>query len=293
MGKINPENLIQFKSTQPMFDRISKRLASFDAMSLIDTGDFHKHVAYVMEQLGQAVFQECEAIVPIKDYKGKLPDNLKILHAMYKCKSEFNTVPSVNEQRPWIYMVQTEVTQECKNRCKFEHKHEGDTKIVVRTFVNGEDFNYRYTNPVRLILSPNVRSICTKDCPNLFQAGPHEVTVDDNRTIHTKFTEDSIYMQYYGLPIDENDLPMIPVNEDVEKAVEYYIYTQLFEELYWNSAVPNIGQMLQDARSQYNFYIAQARYWAKLPSFAKMVNSIRKMRSRNKFWYSATDRTAN
>jgi len=291
MGKINPENLLQFKSTQPMFDRISKRLASFDAMNLIDTGDFHKHVAYVIEQLGQAVFQECEAIVPIKDRKGKLPENMKRLHGMYKCTPEFRTTQSINEQKPWVYMYQTEITNECPNRCKFEHKHEGETKVVIRTFVNGDELTLSYKNPIMLRLSPNVRHLCTDDCPSLFQGEPDEVTIDDNGTIHTVFDNDSIFMQYYGLPMDENELPMIPVQEDVEKAVEYFIYTQLFEELYWNSAVPNIANMLQDARQQYNFYIAQARYWAKLPSFAKMVNSIRKMRSRNKFYYSLTDRT--
>lgn len=293
MGKINPENLIQFKSTQALFDRISKRLASFDAMSLIDTGDFHKHVAYVMEQLGQGVFQECEAMIPIKDRKGKLPENLKRLHAMYKCTPTFRPTQSINEQKPWVYMYQTEITKECKNKCKFEHKHEGDTKVVIRTFVNGDEVSVGYGNPVLLRLSPNVRNsdLCTKDCPSLFKGCPDEVTIDDNRTIHTVFDNDSIFMQYYGLPMDENDLPMIPVQEDVERAVEYYIYSQLFEEFYWNSTVPGIGQMLQDARQQYNFYIAQARYWAKLPSFEKMVNSIRKMRSRNKFYYSFYDRT--
>jgi len=293
MGKINPENLLQFKSTGPMFDRISKRLASYDALSLIDTGDFHKHVAYVMEQLGEAVFQECEALIPIKDRKGKLPENLKRLHAMYKCTPTFRSTQSINEQKPWIYMYQTEITKECPNKCKFEHKHDGETKVVIRTFVNGDDVVTSFRNPILLRLSPNVRhkDFCTNDCPSLFRGEADEVTIDDNRTIHTVFDNDSIFMQYYGLPMDDNDLPMIPVQEDIEKAVEYYIYSQLFEELYWNSAVQNIAQMLQDARVQYDKYLGQARYWAKLPSFAKMVNSIRKMRSRNKFYYSFYDRT--
>src|SRR5690606_8327169 len=105
------------------------------------------------------------------------------------------------------------------------------------------------------------------------------------------FDNGYIYMQYWGLPIDEKGLPMIPVNESVERAIEYYIYAQLFEEFYWNSTVQNIGNMLQDVRNQYDFYMPQARYWAKLPSFKKMINSIRKVRSRNKFFNYFSDRT--
>jgi hypothetical protein len=293
MGKINPENLLQFKSSQPMFDRISKRLNSFDSMQLIDTGDFHKHVAYILEELGQAVYSECEAIIPIKDHYGKLPDNFKIFHAAFKCKSEFRSTKTINEQKPWIFMIDTEITKECPNKCKFEHKHESGTdKIVIRTFVNADDPTpYQYSNPILLRLSPNVRTLCTDDCPSLFTSALDEITIDDKGIIHTHFTDDSIYLQYYGLPIDENGLPMIPVNEAIEKAIEYYIYTQLFEEFYWNSAVPNIGNMLQDARAQADFHLAQARYWSKLPSFQKMINSVRRARSRRKFFYSIVDRT--
>lgn len=293
MGKINPENLLQFRSSQSLFDRISKRLASFDSMQLLDTGDFHKHVIYIYDQLGLAVYRECEAVIPVKDHRAKLPDNFKTFHAAYKCRSEFRSTKTINEQRPWIFMIDTEITKECPNKCKLEHKHESGTdKIVIRTFVNADDPTpYRYSNPTLLRLSPNVRDICTDDCPSLFCAAADEITIDDNGTIHTEFTDDSIYMQYYGIPIDENGLPMIPVNEDVEKAIEYYIYSQLFEEWYWNSVVPNIANFLQDARAQYGFYIAQARYWAKLPSFQKMINSVRRAKSRRQFFYSLHDRT--
>lgn len=292
MGKINPENLLQFKSSGQMFDRILKRLQSFDAMQLLDTGDFHKHVAYVMEQLGAAVYRECEAFLKVKDHKTKLPENFKLWHAAFKCHSTFRSTKSINEQKPWIFMIDTEISHECGNKCKYESKHDtGKEKIVIRTFVNGDTEECSFRNPILLRLSPNVRSSCTEDCPNQFHAGADEITVDDNGTIHTKFTEDTIHLQYLGLPIDDDGLPMIPVNEDVERAIEYYILTQEFENMYFNSTVPNIAQMLQYVKGEYNFYLPQARYWAKLPSFQKMVNSVRRARSRRKFFYSAFDRT--
>ena len=255
MSKINPENLLQFKSTRSMFDRIVKRLSSFESVGVIDEGDFHKHVVYVLEQLGLAVLRECDAVIPITNFKGKLPFNFKTLYSMYKCTQDSGNISEINEQRPWIFMYQTEVSSMCKPSCKFEHNKDGGNKIVIRTFVNGGESTMTYKDPVRLVLSPNVRNLCENDCPNIFSSDKREVSIDDNRTIHTNFTNDSIYMQYYGLPVDDNGLPMIPANEDVEKAVEWYIYKELFQDFYWAN-VPGVVDFLRDARQQYDFYIA-------------------------------------
>ena len=295
MGIINAENTLKFKSSQILFDRIKKRLSSFDAQGLIDDGDFYKHVKYILEQLGQAVYKECEAVVHVKHKKTKLPNNFYMFHAAFKCTPFFNNQPpSINEQKPIIYYTDTEVTQVCPNKCCIEcvGNELGKTKIVIRTFVNGEEHESHFRNPILLRLSPNVKVPCTEDCLSLLPSAKDEITIDDNHTLHAHFEDGSIYLQYYGLPFDENELPMIPDNEDIERAIEYYIYTQLFEEFYWNSTVPNIAPMLQDVRAQYDrFYLPQARYWAKLPSFQKMVESIRRSRNRKKFYYMAGDRT--
>lgn len=291
MGVINAENLLQFKSSQQLFDRIKKRLSSYDAEDLIDDGDFHKHVVYVLEELGAAVMRECEAVIPVCDKKAKLPNNFKEFYAAWRADSRGGSVKSINEQKPLIYWQDTEITRDCPSNCKWECGKDdyGKVKIVIRTFVNGEDETYYFENFSGLVLSPH-RTICQSG-QKLSQAYQNEIYIDDAGFIHTGFENGFMYMQYWGLPIDENGLPMIPKNESVERAIEYYIYTQLFEEFYWNSTVQNIGNMLQDVRNQYDFYMPQARYWAKLPSFKKMVNAIRRTRGQNKFFNYFSDRT--
>lgn len=292
MGVINAENMLQFKSSEQMFARIKKRLSSYDAEDLIDDGDFHKHVVYILEELGVAVQRECEAIVHVKGFKVKLPNGFKQYYAAWRANSKGGTSQSINEQNnPWIYYQDTEITRDCPSNCKWECCKDdyGKMKIVIRTFVNGGENEYYFENFSGLRLSPH-RTIC-EDGQKISKAYPNEIFIDDQGYMHTGFENGSVYMQYFGLPIDERGLPMIPANESVERAIEYYIYTQLFEEFYWNSTVPNIGNMLQDARNQYGFYMPQARYWAKLPSFQKMLNSIRKSRARNKFFNFAVDNT--
>jgi len=305
MGVINVENFLKFKSSQPLFDRIKKRLSSFDSMGLLDDGDFSKHVVYILEQLGQAAYKECEAILTVNDFKARIPTNFKIFHAAYRCTFKWNrNPPSINEQRPFFFYTDTEISRicgpdSCGAQCIQDH---GKTKIVIRTFVNGEDhIGTSHGHPKLLMLSPNVKEMCTDDCLSLdhhhngHHQGYHshdEIGVDSNiKHIITRFNDDKIHLQYYGWAMDEFELPMIPDNEFIEKAIEYYIYTQLFEEWYWNGTIQDIVRMLADARQQYDFHIGMARSWAKLPSFQKMVQAIRRQRGNRKFYQFAFDKT--
>lgn len=292
MGVINAENLLKFKSTDSMFARIKKKLSSFDAQGLIDDGDFHKMVADVCSDIGVGVFRECEAVIPVKDRKARLPKNHKIFHAAYACTANFNSVKSINEQKPIIYYTDTEISKVCPNKCCIECVgDESKTKVVIRTYVNGDDY-CTFRNPVLLSLSPNVKALCTEDCASRFCANGDEITIDDEGYIHTVFDEGHIYLQYYGLPFDENELPMIPDDQDYERAVEYYIYKELFQEFMWNSTVPGVERFYMDAKNDYfSLYFPQAKYKANLPSFQKTIQSIRRQRNRGKFWYFAGDRT--
>lgn len=294
MGVINANNTLTFKSSEPMFNRIKKRLTSIDTLGLIDSDDFHKHVVYMLQKFGEALFKECQAVLPVCNYKTKLPPNFSRMFAAYKCHPHFKETKSINEQKPLIFYSDVEIGCETSDtKCCIGCAGDSKTKIVVRTFVNGEPTSgdRYYRRPILLKISPNVREHCTDDCLNLMHSGLDEISIVDGEIL-CNFDDDCIYLQYFGTPLDANGLPMIPANEIIEKAIEYYIYTQLFEELLWNSSIPNMAQILQDARNQFeNKYMPDAMYWAKLPSFQAMVNSVRRFRGKNKFYYFLGDKT--
>lgn len=299
MGVINAENLIAFRSSAELFNRVKKRLSSYDAQNMIDEGDFYDYVVYILEKLGVAFYRECEAIIHVRDYKAELPCNFKIWYTAYKVHPEVGFVPSINEQKPWIWYQDNEISQVCPGfagNCKIDCSNpdgNGKTKIVVRTFVNGDSYNdYNFREPMELFLSPNVKDHRDPRAKKVLRTHLNEVTIDDEKILHTRFKEDEVYIQYYGLPFDENFLPMIPDQSSIEKAIEYYIYTMLFEEWYLNSSVPNIGQQLQYVKNEYEHqHWPQALYYAKLPSFQRTVQSIRLMRSKGKWAEWNYDRT--
>lgn len=298
MGVINPENTLTFRPTTELFARIQSRLSSYDSQNMIDVGDFYDHVAYILNQLGAGVYRECEALVSVHNFRAKLPCNFKLWYAAYKCHhgQDGQGAPDINEQnnfgQPFMFVQNVDLTSicpaDCATNCNITQEK---TRIVVRNFVNGNNVNERhFNNPLPLMLSPNVKDHCAPHCMKVNSAGWNEVTISDG-DIRTKFNNDCIYMQYYGLPIDANYLPMIPDEESIEKAIEYYIYKMLFEEWYLNNSVPDIVQKLQWASAEYDKYFAQARYWVRLPSFQKMVQMVRIQRGNNKFYQFNIDKT--
>ena len=291
MGRIIPENNLKFRKSTELFSRITSFLNTYDQQGLIDEGDFHDYVIFVLEQLGVAVYVQHQSLIKVKDHVGKLPCNFKVWEAAYKCHPLQHNIKSINEQRPWIYYMDNEITKECPNDCSIECRGEeqGKTKVVIRTFVNGDTDEYHYGDLRELVLSPNVQRPHSKDCERIIPSKMNEVTIDDNELI-CHFKEDSVFMKYYGLPIDDNYLPMIPDNPDIEAAIEYYIYKRLFEQWYLNSTVPDAVNKLKYVIDQYDYHLRQARYWAKLPSFQRMVQAIRRQRNTLNI-YQMQDRT--
>lgn len=297
MGVINPENTLTFRPTSELFARILDKLASFDSQNMIDVGSFYDHVAYILNQLGAAVYRECEALVSVHNFRAKLPCNFKLWYAAYKCHQGHHGqgAPDINEQnnfgQPFMFTQNVDLTSICPPNCATNcNIQQEKTRIVVRNFVNGHHNEFHYHNPLPLTLSPNVKDHCAPHCMKVVHAGWNEVTIADGH-IRTKFDKDCIYMQYYGLPIDDNFLPMIPDEESIEKAIEYYIYKMLFEEWYLNSSVPNIVNQLQYATAEYDKYFSQARYWCRLPSFQKCIQMVRVQRGNNKFYQFNVDKT--
>ena len=274
MGRIVPENNLKFRKSTELFNKVSGFLNTYSQQGIIDEGDFYDYIIYILEQLGVAVYAEHQALIKVKDHVAKLPCNFKTWEVAYKCHPAQHNIKSINEQRPWIFYMDNEITRECPNDCCVEcvGEEQGKTKIVME-----------------LVLSPNVQRRDSEHCERIIHSRINEVTIDGDELL-CNFTDDSIFIKYYGLPLDEDYLPMIPDNPDIEAAIEYYIYKRLFEQWYLNSTVPDAVQKLQYVSNQHDYYLRQARYWAKLPSFQRLVQSIRRKRNTLNI-YQMQDRT--
>ena len=159
-------------------------------------------------------------------------------------------------------------------------------KIRIKRYVNDTAHSdYEYHHPRLLKLSPNVKSKCVEDCVNFsyhHHCHRHDEITITNGTILTNFNDGHIYMQYYAFPYDEDGLPMIPDVLEVEKAVEWYIKSQILLNFWFADDVANVQTKWQKAEVEAEKWMAEARYIGRLPSFSGMVNSIRNKRGLNK-----------
>jgi hypothetical protein len=298
MGVINAERILGFRSSKELFAKINAFLESFASANLIDVDDFYDYIVELYELLGVGMWKECESLIEVKDYKAKLPCNFKLWYAAYKCHRNAGGegAPEINEQLPWIWYQQAELSTVCANEFNVEKTGpQGEVvknKLVVRTFVNGDPIFNEFHDMIPLTLSPNVKDRESPHCMRVVPAGHNEVTIDHDKVMRFKFRQDHVYMQYYGLPFDEDGLPMIPDESILAKAIEYYIYTQLFTKWYLNSTVPDIANKLKLVTEKFDRdYFPTAKYWVNLPSFQKMVQSVRIMKGNNQFYQPRVDRT--
>lgn len=133
--------------------------------------------------------------------------------------------------------------------------------------------DYRAELPVDFIDRTSVRYIRTTDKVVLThatdefiekEAEVNEEEIPDtiythkivNRFIYTDFKEGEIELLYRAYYTDENGWPMIPSEESLLKAIEYYIRSRYYEILADNNAA--FERAYQRAETQYNWYMAQA-----------------------------------
>ena len=292
MGVITGFNNGNFKSAEYVYSKIKREFKTYGGVNLLDDTDFPLYTAEVLKKLGAATFKEEDAFIKVKDGKAKLPDDFMYLYAAYKCGHGSGETKSKNFQNEDLF--EHDITCEIVKRSaactmEFDCGGQGDKiiqKIRIKRYVNDTAHSdYEYHHPRLLKLSPNVKSKCVDDCVNFshhHHCHKHDEITITNGTILTNFNDGHIYMQYYAFPYDEDGLPMIPDVLEVEKAVEWYIKSQILLNFWFADDVANVQTKWQKAEVEAEKWMAEARYIGRLPSFSGMVNSIRNKRGLNK-----------
>jgi hypothetical protein len=263
MGIISSNESIEFEDSKLLFARVKRKLKSYNSAGLIDENDFHDYVMDALAPLGISGLMEEESILYIKDKKAKLPENFKRSYFFSKCRAT-SSHPIRRPQGGAVFYTDTTYTNPCEINCN-------NTKVTVRAYIEGIESIHNYNLDHELILVANRQNGTLHK---------HELNIS-NGYLNTGFDEGEIYMKYYGYPIDaDSGLPKIPTIESIQRYIEYYIIYQLMQDWYWNGDIPDgITQKMAEAKQLYKEAFANASYEAKLPGFAKLIDSIRKKRN--------------
>lgn len=273
---------MNFKSSEQLIARVSSQLDSFQSSGLLDEGDFYRWIKEILTLLNIPAYSPVHSIIPLEDNKFRIPDDMYQLWNIYRYEEEnIHNNDNIHYQRQSRYEIiktdQIETT--CTDNCE-KITHESDimiSKYYIKDNQTPVVTRYNKREPIR-IKNYTVNK-CTSDAPCIKTPSRLEGSIDGNY-FYFNFQGGSIYLQYYRLMLDDNNLPMIPDVSEIELAIETYIVFRFFQKLYYNTTTDAL-QRMQYAQLEYTKAYDKARSWVKTPS-AKVLHQIAR-NNRNKF----------
>lgn len=220
---------------------------------LIDEDSVHRWVVRGLRKFGEDVMTLQDTIVYIENGKGRLPDNFSSLYVALKCEPNYYHVKGDESEllasKFWTERTETRMDWDI---CNPECVDESETKIVEQLFYDKTQVNFHYKNPVLLKLGKNMkRSICASKCLNKFNCNcPHEISISGN-ILYTNFPDGVVYLQYYGMDVDEEGYIVVPDTDkqEVEEYLEYVVKRKIYENKIANDDDRNSASLLQYYRS--------------------------------------------
>lgn len=218
--------------------------------TLIDPVSVAKWVIWALKPFGMNISTLQEDVITVEGGVAKLPQSFCSLYLAYRCEPHGCHVSGENEEvvqsvTSWVERSERGFKwNSCDPCCKEEYE-----KIIVeKKKIKTCDVEYYYTKPVLLKLGKSmVRNACHKECRNrLVQDCPYEISINKN-TLYANFERGKIYMQFYGLPIDENKELEIPTSHQgyLEQYVDAFIKRKFFEKEMANLNIPQAANLFQ------------------------------------------------
>lgn len=238
-------------NVEGLIAQIKSDLSKYDDAGLIDDTSLYRDITLGLKRFGNDVMHLQEAMVEVVNGYGELPISFFSLYGAYLCNPAGYTENKFIKQDPLISsivykerVIDEKVWSECSAGC------ETITENIVREniYFNGKAIQLHYSNPTLLTLGKSFnKSNCHSACRNkLVRDNPNEIVILGYR-LQANFNAGYIYMQYYGLPTDEEgniEIPNTP-NGHLETYLEYFLKRRLAERLMGNNDAQGLQTLYQ------------------------------------------------
>jgi len=275
-----------FISAQQIFARVKRELSSFDVGSTLNENDWYDYVMDILHEFNSTAYEENQAVLKIERYKAKLPNNFKQLFSAYGCTRGMSGISTKGTQQhkldDFSIYVENTCTKLNYNKCCIDSCVQEVDKITVKTYLEtGEEHCSDFNHLTLLSLGANVKKFCNEHCPNIHINHCEREIEINNGYVYTNFNG-FIFMQYYGLPLDDDNMPMIPENTLYMQAITEYIKFKVMTNLHINSDAPDLERRVGLQNQIYQEVMNRAIAENKLPSYAGVMNLAKKYRHRFK-----------
>ncbi len=241
----------------------------YDESGLIDYRSLNRWIKNELKRFGANVMILTEKVIEVKNGEADLPENFYNLDLAVKCDSHSHEITQgckADVQSSSFYTQRLETTYEWDNQSE-SHVGKDFKCIEEKVLFNNCSMTFRYSNPTVLRLTKGIkREYCASSCKN-FKAysSLHEMNIIGNK-MQFNFNKGYVYIQYYGLPIDEEGDLYIPDVRSLEEYIMYYCKRKILENLWFGdddaNAVNKLSYMKQEERELLGLAMTQTKFEA-------------------------------
>ena len=237
-------------NTQALIEEIKSEFSKYDDAGLIDENSMYRDIVQGLKRFGNDVLEIHETVVEVKDGEAKLPENFKSLYLAYLCTPLGYTTdgPEIENhslQTSLFYkekVIRSNKWSECEACCNEQEEN----IIRENLYFNGNQVSFYYHQPrlLKLGKSFNKTNVHAKCRNKIVRDNPEEIVITGYR-LKANFNEGDIYMQYLGLPLDEEGRINIPesYNGHLETYLEYYLKVRMAERLMGNNDAVGLSNL--------------------------------------------------
>ncbi len=267
-----------------LIEEIKSDFSKYSDAGLIDEASINRDIEKGLKRFGNDVMELQETVIEVVNGFAKLPEGFFSLYIAYLCEPIGYSANKVD--KPFLvksdfFIERTQRTMEwnsCDPCCVDEHE-----KVITESlYLNDRQVDFHYKNPILLKLGKSFnKKSCHDKCRNKFVKDcPSEIVINGN-TLYTNFDCGSIYMQYYGLPTDEEGEIDIPdtKNGHLDTYLEYFIKRRLAERLLGNNDAVGLSNLYNIYKQEEQIALRNASNELK---FAKLTpRSFKRMKRLN------------
>lgn len=142
--------------------------------------------------------------------------------------------------------------------------------ITYASIINSNYFNINW-KPLRLSTNSFALAVHSDNCVNIGANCQHEYSVSPDGTMTFNFQKGYICIAYYAYPVDCDNIPLIPDDEDYKAALRNYCL-MLSWELRWNMKEDGAAERYMKYQQLWGLMKAKATASIRMPDVAQADN---------------------
>jgi hypothetical protein len=218
-----------FISSEIIIAEVKQRMHSYFDSGAIKEILIPTYIHNALRRLRVLGMEYREDVLPVENYKAKLPNELMYLKDAWLCDKVYQISEDLTTNQYEYYKKIY-----CNDSCSNEYETFSQTTQTIPSWVE------KNLNPKLLRVHYTSKAYCSNDCKGLDLRGDDYTVTINKKTITATFETGEIYIQYYVSPTDEFG-PLIPETIEVEDYVKNTLYLRFYEDLYNNVSDESIN----------------------------------------------------